>query len=822
MSRKTSNAAPTRVSSKVSKASGSGPLENNGLATSSGRNAASGSDFANKALTMVNLKEIQTQYTLAQSSITALVAGEFCDSFAVLGTHPCGSDGAWVIRAFLPGALHVDVIGAEDIAVATCEQLHPDGLFEAFVVCEMVFSYCFRVRYPLVTLVLEDAYRFAPQLQEMDCYLFNQGTQERGYHFLGANHRCVEGIDGVLFAVWAPDARRVAVVGDFNHWDPRVHTMRKNHDCGLWELFIPEDLSGRYYKFAITAADGRQLPLRADPYAKRMQLRPETASVVCARTAFSWNDEAWMQTRGAKQNRTAAISIYEVHLGSWRRAGDGRAYLSYQDLAEQLVAYVCDMGFTHIQLMPVSEYPFDGSWGYQPIGMFAPTSRFGDPDGLRYLIDTAHRHNIGVLLDWVPGHFPTDEHGLGLFDGTALYEHSDPRRGFHPDWNTLIFDYDKPGVVSYLLSDALYWLSEFHFDGLRFDAVASMLYLDYSRKDGEWLPNEYGGRENLGAIRLLQQVNERAYFNFPDIMMVAEESTAWPGVTRRTSDGGLGFGYKWNLGWMNDTLRYMAREPIHKQFHSNEITFGLLYAFDENFVLPISHDEVVHGKRSLLEKMPGDDWQKFANLRAYLAFMWSHPGKKLLFMGCEFAQRIEWNHDQSLDWHLTGDERHVGVQNLVRDLNNAYRSLPPLFTQDADQQGFEWLEADHPSGAVFIFARHNPDSGAVVIVACNFTPTVFEHFRVGVPRAGDYIERVNSNSEFYAGTGQGNFGRLSAEPQSSHNRPWSLSLTLPPLATLILEWSDVEVDTKAGAGLAKTGAAKTRSTETYSAKGKPL
>ena len=777
--------ASTEASSKVSEYAESGPD-----ASTAAQGAVTAGDSAPKALIMENREEHRTRHTLSQSDIGTLVSGRFSDVFSVLGLHATADDGLWVVRAFLPGALQVEVIDEDGLVLAACEQLHTDGLFEAFIVSEKPLLYRFRVSYPLATLNLDDPYRFAPQLQETDCYLFNQGTQERAYQFLGANHHSVHGVDGVLFAVWAPNASRVAVVGDFNHWDTRVHVMRKNHECGLWEIFIPADLSNGHYKFAINAADGRRMPLRADPYAKRMQLRPETASVVCAKSAYPWKDDAWMQSRGAKQNRGAAIAIYEVHLGSWRRTGNGQEFLTYRDFADQLVTYACDMGFTHIQLMPVSEHPFDGSWGYQPIGMYAPTSRFGDPDGLRYLIDTAHQHNIGVLLDWVPGHFPTDEYGLGLFDGTHLYEHSDPRRGFHPDWNTLIFNYDRPEVVSYLLSDALYWLSEFHFDGLRFDAVASMLYLDYSREEGEWLANEHGGRENLGAIRLLQQVNARAYFHYPDIMMVAEESTAWPGVTQMTSSGGLGFGYKWNLGWMNDTLRYMSRESIHKQFHGNEITFGLLYAFDENFVLPISHDEVVHGKRSLLEKMPGDDWQKFANLRAYLAFMWSHPGKKLLFMGCEFAQRIEWNHDQSLDWHLLDYERHAGVQNLVRDLNTTYRALPALHTRDADHLGFEWLEADHPSGAVFIFARHDPDSGAVVIVACNFTPTVYEHFRVGVPRGGDYIERVNTDSEFYGGTGKGNWGCLTAEEYASHNHPWSLSLTLPPLATLILEWTD--------------------------------
>ncbi|MYM63325.1 1,4-alpha-glucan branching protein GlgB [Pseudomaricurvus sp. HS19] len=738
---------------------------------------------------MVNLSDISARETLAQHTIDAIVGGTCCDYFSLFGIHATGSPEVKVIRAFLPGAVQVDIVGAaDDEPLASAARLHDDGLFEAFVASRGFFPYRLRVHYPLATVTVVDTYGFGVQLGEMDCYLFNQGTQERAWEFLGANHRRVDGIDGVLFAVWAPNASRVAIVGDFNHWDDRVHVLRKNHECGIWELFIPTDLSGCHYKFAITAAGGSQLPLRADPFARRMQLRPSTASVVSGKGAYSWQDQQWMQERGDRQRRDAPISIYEVHLGSWRRTGNGQEFLTYQDFAEQLVQYVVDMGFSHIQLMPVSEHPFDGSWGYQPIGMFAPSSRFGDPDGLRHLIDTAHRNSIGVLLDWVPGHFPTDEHGLGVFDGTSLYEHADPRRGFHPDWNTLIFDYDRPEVVSYLLSNALYWLSEFHFDGLRFDAVASMLYLDYSRKAGEWLANEYGGRENLGAIKLLRLVNERAYHHYPDIMMIAEESTAWPGVTHMTSSGGLGFGYKWNLGWMNDTLRYMARDSIHKQYHANEITFGLFYAFNENFVLPISHDEVVHGKCSLLEKMPGDDWQKFANLRAFLTFMWSHPGKKLLFMGCEFAQRIEWNHDQSLDWHLLSDGRHTGIQSLVRDLNRVYDALPALYTHDADYRGFEWLEAAHPSGAVFVFARRDPDSGAMAIIACNFTPTVYENFRVGVPEPGDYLECINSNSEFYGGTGQGNLGRLSAEACDSHNRPWSLQLTLPPLATLVLQW----------------------------------
>ncbi len=764
-------------------------------------------EYTIQATHILSIVDTQQRNRLDTSTINAIVSGEHLDHFTVLGMHETDNPLIKVIRTFLPGALDVDVVSAgEQGILAKCERLHEDGLFEGFVESREFMAYQLRVHYPLDTLAVDDTYRLPPQLGEMDCYLFNQGTQERAYEFLGANHHSEQGIDGVLFAVWAPNAKRVAVVGDFNHWDKRVHVMRKHHECGIWELFIPQALTDAHYKFAITASDGTSLPWKADPFAKRMQLRPNTGATVISPETYQWQDQAWMQNRGARQSHTSAIAIYEVHLGSWRRGGDGSVFLQYQDIAEQLISYVVDMGFTHLQLMPISEHPFDGSWGYQPIGMFAPSSRFGDPDGLRYLIDRAHQNNIGVLLDWVPGHFPTDEHGLGVFDGTALYEHVDPRRGFHPDWNTLIFDYDRPEVVSYLLSNALYWLGEFHFDGLRFDAVASMLYLDYSREPGEWLANQYGGRENIGAINLLRLVNERAYYHYPDVMMVAEESTAWPGVTQMTAHGGLGFGFKWNLGWMNDTLRYMARESIHKQYHANEITFGLLYAFDENFVLPISHDEVVHGKRSLLEKMPGDDWQKFANLRAYLAFMWSHPGKKLLFMGCEFAQRIEWNHDQSLDWHLLHHETHAGVQRLVRDLNHTYTSLPALYGRDAAREGFEWIEASHPSGAVFVFARRDPDSGGITITACNFTPTPYENFRVGVPEAGLYRERINSNSAYYGGTGQGNLGVLQAESYHSHQRDWSLNLTLPPLATLIFSWEDTSAltDNRDALGIATT------------------
>jgi len=626
-------------------------------------------------------------------------------------------------------------------------------------------------------------------LRSEDLYLFSRGEQERAWQFLGANHRTHEGVQGVLFAVWAPSASHVSVVGDFNAWHSEAHPLRRHAGFGVWEIFIPGVQSGQHYKYHIVSAQGVTLPWKADPYARATQLRPQTASVVPQKHAYQWHDNAWMARRAVSSPHGAAMLIYEVHAGSWRRHWHDDSFLSYAELAEQLVTYVKEMGFTHIQLMPVSEFPFDGSWGYQPIGLFSPTRRFGSPDDLRLLIDRAHQQGIGVLLDWVPAHFPSDEHGLARFDGTCLYEHEDPRKGFHPDWNTLIFNYGRSEVLSYLLSNAMYWLDEFHVDGLRFDAVASMLYLNYSRKEGEWLPNHYGGIENLEAIHLLREVNERAYRNFPGIAMIAEESTAWPGVTDFTSRGGLGFGFKWNLGWMNDSLRYMARDPIHRQYHHNDLTFGLLYAFSENFILALSHDEVVHGKKALLEKMPGDDWQKFANLRAYYGFMWAHPGKKLLFMGGELAQRREWSHDRALDWSLLDLPAHQGVQRLVRDLNHLGATQPALYAGDASSEGFEWIDADARHASLFAFLRRAPGAPALVVLV-NMTPSLYTHWRVGVPEPGYYRELLNSDSILYGGSGQGNLGGLHAEAVPSHGHAWSLSLTVPPLATVIFARTD--------------------------------
>ncbi len=622
-------------------------------------------------------------------------------------------------------------------------------------------------------------------LQAEDLYLFARGEQERAYRFLGANPRHHAGVDGVLFAVWAPNARAVSVVGDFNHWNPQAHPLRRHAGFGVWEVFIPGVQAGQHYKYQIVSEQGVVQPWKADPYARATQLRPDTASIVPAPSRHVWQDADWLARRAAAAPHRAPMLIYEVHAGSWRRHWHDDSFLSYRELAEQLVAYVKDIGFTHIQFMPLSEFPFDGSWGYQPIGLYSPTCRFGTPDDLRWLIDHAHQQGIGVLLDWVPAHFPADEHGLARFDGSCLYEHEDPRKGFHPDWNTLIFNYGRAEVISYLLSNALYWLEEFHVDGLRFDAVASMLYLNYSRRDGEWLPNPQGGIENLEAIHLLREVNARAYQRYPGIAMIAEESTAWPGVTDFTSRGGLGFGFKWNLGWMNDSLRYMARDPIHRQYHHSDLSFGLLYAFSESYVLALSHDEVVHGKRALLEKMPGDDWQKFAGLRAYFGFMWAHPGKKLLFMGGEFAQRREWSHERALDWSLLDVPAHRGVQSLLRDLNRVCAAQPALHALDDDADGFEWIDADASHASLFVFLRKAPGAPCVIAV-CNMTPTLHAQWRIGVPEAGHYRELINTDSSLYGGSGQGNLGGVHSAPEASHGRPHSLLLCVPPLATLLL------------------------------------
>jgi 1,4-alpha-glucan branching enzyme len=620
-------------------------------------------------------------------------------------------------------------------------------------------------------------------LGPLDDYYMAEGNHLRLYDKLGAHPIRHEGHDGVHFAVWAPNASRVSVVGDFNHWDGRRHVMRKRMEIGVWEIFVPGATIGQGYKFELLDSGGRLLPLKSDPFGFHAELRPKTASRVAETGNLVWNDEAYIEARRHRDPRRMPMSIYEVHLGSWKR-NDGNAFLSYDELAADLIPYVADMGYTHIELLPITEHPFDPSWGYQPTGLYAPTSRFGDPAGFARFVDAAHRAGIGIILDWVPAHFPTDEHGLARFDGTALYEHEDPRQGFHPDWNTAIYNFGRKEVASFLVNNALFWLERYHLDGLRVDAVASMLYLDYSRKDGEWIPNRHGGRENLEAIAFLQRMNHESYGQNPGIVTIAEESTAFPGVSQPSHTGGLGFGFKWNMGFMHDTLQYLKREPIYRQHHHNELTFGLLYAFSENFVLPLSHDEVVHGKGSLLAKMAGDDWQKFATLRAFYAFMWGYPGKKLLFMGQEMAPWTEWSEARSLDWHLLDHAPHKGMQSLVRDLNGRYRTLPALHARDCEPEGFDWLIADDNQNSVYAWARHSGGGDPPVVVVSNFTPVPREGYVLPLPRAGRWREILNSDAAAYGGSGLGNMGEIQAEAVPSHGKPASAKVLLPPLATL--------------------------------------
>lgn len=636
-----------------------------------------------------------------------------------------------------------------------------------------------------------DAYAFGPKMGEMDEYLLGEGTHTQLWDAVGAHVCTHEGVDGTHFAVWAPNASRVSVVGDFNGWDGRRHVMRRRGATGIHEIFLPDLGDGTVYKYEILDGAGNLLPLKADPVGFGAELPPATASVVRDLRGYEWADAGWLSKRGAKHKTDQPISIYEVHLESWRRVPEeGNRSLTYLEHASMLVDYVRDMGFTHIELTPVSEYPFGGSWGYQPVGLFAPTSRFGTPQDFRAFVDACHQARLGLIIDWVPGHFPTDQHGLGRFDGSALYEHADPKEGFHPDWNTLVYNYGRTEVQNFLIANAKFWFEEYHIDGLRVDAVASMLYRDYSRKEGEWVPNKDGGRENLEAIAFMQRMNEVVYAADDSILTAAEESTAFPGVSAPTSSGGLGFGFKWNMGWMNDTLRYMAEDPINRKYHHDKMTFGLHYAYSENFILPISHDEVVHGKGSMLGKMPGDDWQRFANLRAYYGFMWGHPGKKLLFMGCEFAQSREWNNETSLDWHLLDHVPHKGMQNLVRDLNTLYCHTPALYEKDTSPDGFRWIDGGNAADSVFSWVRYGKDGRHPVLVVSNFTPVPRTNYRIGVPDAGHWEERFNSDAAIYGGTDTGNPGGADAQEMSMHGCPYSIEITVPPLATVFFQLSD--------------------------------
>ncbi len=631
----------------------------------------------------------------------------------------------------------------------------------------------------------------APQdvslLTEHDIYLFRQGSHSRLYEKLGAHAFTANGIAGVYFAVWAPNARNVSVIGDFNKWQPGYHPLRQREDgSGIWEGFIPGAMNGACYKYYLSSHHKNYHVEKTDPFAMRTEVPPRTASIVCG-LEYAWGDGQWMQRRAQANALAAPTAIYEVHLGSWRRVPEeGNRSLSYRELAVQLTEYVRDMNFTHVEMMPVTEHPFYGSWGYQTTGYFAPTARYGTPQDFMHLVDRLHQSGISVILDWVPSHFPTDEHGLVYFDGTYLFEHADPKLGFHPEWKSSIFNYGRHEVRSILLSSALFWLDRYHADGLRVDAVASMLYLDYARQDGGWIPNEYGGRENIQAVQFLRELNEAVYRDFPDTQTIAEESTAWPMVSRPTYLGGLGFGLKWNMGWMHDTLDYFALDPIYRKYHHDRLTFSIWYAFHENFVLPFSHDEVVHGKGSLLDKMPGDVWQKLANLRLLFGYMYAHPGKKLLFMGCEFGQWREWDHEKSLDWHLLAQAPHQGIQHWVRDLNHFYRAEPALYSHDFDTSGFEWADLYDWEKSIISFFRKGVSQDDIILVVCNFTPVTYTNYRVGVPRGGYWSEVLNSDALVYSGSGQGNLGGVEAAPIPAHDRDNSLSLTLPPLSAIYL------------------------------------
>jgi 1,4-alpha-glucan branching enzyme len=733
-----------------------------------------------------------------QKDIELIARGQHSDPFAVLGPHWSEQDGkkSLAIRVFRPNAAEVTVLWGKNVETHCAIRIHPEGVFEAQIPAsaagkpqsEVLAPGAYRVRIRFSDEnVFEtfDPYAFPPVLTEYDLYLSGEGTHYQKYEKLGAHVREVAGVRGVHFGVWAPNARRVSVVGDFNFWDGRVHPMRHRGASGIWEIFIPGLGEGEVYKFEILSSAANALGLKTDPYGFAGEMRPNNASVVRTIDGYKWKDTAWMESRSLRDWLHSPMTIYELHAGSWRRKPEeGNRWLTYRELAEELLPYVKRMGFTHIELLPIMEHPLDASWGYQTVGYFAVTSRFGSPADFMYFVDCCHRQEIGVILDWTPAHFPRDAHGLGLFDGTHLYEHADPRRGAHPDWGTLVFNYGRNEVQNFLVSNALFWLDKYHLDGLRVDAVASMLYLDYSRKPGEWIPNAYGGRENLEAIAFLKHLNEVLHSRHPGALMIAEESTSWPAVSRPTYVGGLGFDLKWNMGWMNDTLRYFALDPLFRQHHHNELTFSMIYAFQENFVLPLSHDEVVHGKRTLLEKMPGDDWQKFANLRLLFGYMYAHPGKKLLFMGSELAERNEFWEEGSVDWALEESPSHRGVQRLLADLNRLHTTERPFFEVDFEWAGFEWIDANDAAASILSFIRRARNPEDYVVVICNFTPVLRLDFRIGVPGPGFYREILNTDSVHYEGSDAGNAGGVRAEPIPWNDRPWSIKLKVPPLAAV--------------------------------------
>ncbi len=743
---------------------------------------------------------------LAYGEIDAIINATHGAPFQVLGPHLTEEEDspALVVRAFLPQASAEASVFLEIKKPRSTR--HPMQRVAAEGFFEVVVRGRKQVPPYLLVIVepdghetkLHDPYAFEPMLTDFDLQLLGEGQHYQSYEKLGAHLREVHSVTGVNFAVWAPNAHRVSVIGNFNQWDGRRHPMQRRNDGGIWELFIPDIGAGEHYKYAIASNVQGYYTERADPYGFEAELRPATASIVYDLKHYHWQDDTWMGERERRQALDAPMAIYEVHLGSWRRVPDeGGRFLTYRELAEQLPAYVREMGYTHVEFLPISEHPFDGSWGYQPVGMYAPTSRFGSPDDFRALIDACHQAGLGVILDWVPAHFPKDGHGLVYFDGTHLYEHADPRMGQHTDWGTMIYNYGRNEVRNYLLANALFWLDEYHIDGLRVDAVASMVYLDYSRKEGEWLPNRFGGRENLEAVDFIKTLNELAHRYHPGILTIAEESTAWPMVSRPTYLGGLGFSLKWNMGWMHDLLDYFESDSIYRRYKQDRITFSLMYAFSENFILPLSHDEVVHLKKSLLDKMPGDFWQKFANLRSLYGFMYGHPGKKLLFMGGEFGQWHEWHFDASLDWHLLQYEPHQKLQRFVRDLNHLYASEPALFEVDFDWQGFEWIDFRDSDNSVVAFLRKAKNPQDSLLFACNFTPVPRENYRLGVPQPGFYQEILNSDADIYGGSNVGNLGGVQTEAFPWHVHPYSITLTLPPLAVVVLK-PEREQDGKPG------------------------
>ena len=728
-----------------------------------------------------------------ERDIALLLRAENRDVFRLLGPHISedGEEKRLVVRGFFPRASEAFVLLKGHPDPIPAGRISSEGLFEAVLplFAELPISpatFRWRVIEPgQPDSEFHDTYSFPPLLSDFDLYLMGEGTHYLKYEKMGAHPAVIEGVAGVQFAVWAPNALRVSVVGDFNRWDGRTHTMRNRGPSGVWELFVPELSEGAIYKYEIRPVSGDSLLLKSDPYAFRAELRPKSGSIVARLDRHEWNDWGWMDYRAKNDWLSAPMSIYEVHLGSWRRVvEDGSRWLTYSELGDQLIPYVKHMGYTHIEMMPVMEHPFDGSWGYQTLGYFAATSRYGTPEDFMTFVDRLHQAGIGVILDWTPAHFPNDGHGLAEFDGTHLFEHADPRQGRHPDWGTLVFNYGRNEVQNFLISNALFWIDKYHIDGLRVDAVASMLYLDYSRREGEWVPNEFGGRENLAAIAFLRRLNEVVYARHPGVVTIAEESTSWPMVSRPTYLGGLGFSLKWNMGWMNDTLSYFEQGPIHRKYHHNRMTFSMLYAFTENFVLPFSHDEVVHGKSSMINKMPGDMWQQFANLRLLYGYMYAHPGKKLMFMGGEFGQRQEWDHDTSLEWHLLEYVPHRGLQNLTVDLNAVYRNEPALHQVDFDWHGFEWLDCSDADASVLSFLRRAKDQGDFIAVVANNTPVLREDYRVGVPELGFYREILNTDSERYGGTNVGNLGGVHAEAIPWGNHPYSINLRLPPLAAV--------------------------------------